>query len=361
MMRYHQKTTAAQIEDKTWVQEKQCFSCVNSGRVFHDDLGRRESRPSLNLTPVDNCHQSARYHAAMDAATKPTFYAYIAAAACCLGIAPFASKAGLNEGADPVLLALLITTLAVLGALVVVLINQPELPSIRDSKRVYAHLLAIGAFGSGAVTLLGILAMTETSATNRSLFQAMYPMATAICARLILGEQLRMVSYVTILVMCAGLYLTNSGSGGTEFGKAFWMLAATLPLIGLADVFAKKSLSDVEPQVVALFRLGFGALFLLLALPFMQADGWSQTLGVWQWILLAAAMKVGGLVTLYRAMDKTKASLVAGFIALAPVVTLGAEWVFFDSSFETLQLVGVLLVVCGAIWLARVSGDKTEE
>ncbi len=216
------------------------------------------------------------------------------------------------------------------------------------------HLLLIGALGSGAVVLLGILAMTGTTATNRSLFQAMYPVATAVTARLLLREQLATGAWALIGVMAAGLVLMNSDAEGLVINRAFWMLAATLPLIGLSDVYARRTLAAIAPATVAAARLGFGAAFLLLALPFTPAGAW-QGLGDQAIAVIGAGLAMAvGVLGLYRIMDRAGASRAAAFAALAPVVTAVAEAGLLGARFSALQLGGLALVVAAGIRLARV-------
>lgn len=207
--------------------------------------------------------------------------------------------------------------------------------------------------GSGAVVLLSTLAMTETTATNRSLFQSMYPVATAIAARFLLAEQLRALAYAVILVMSAGLFLMNTGPGGIVISWPFWALAATLPLIGLADVYAKRTLGDADPRFVAAGRLFFGTAVLLAVLPWTAAGQWLALADVWLWITVAGLAMAGGMLGLYRAMDVAGASLAAAFVGLAPVITATAEWLVLGTGFSALQLIGLALVVGGAVVLAQ--------
>lgn len=279
--------------------------------------------------------------------------ANIALAAACLGLAPLAKKAALTGGAKPFSLAIVATAVATVLALILLAVRGERAVIVRHPARTYLHVALIGVMGTGAVTLLAILAMTETTATNRSLFQSMYPVATAIAARFMLRERPGRGAYWLIALMCVGLYLTNSGgSWRLETGAAFWMLVATLPLIGLSDVYAKKTLSDARPEFVGAGRYLFGMIALLVTLPFTALGDWHALLAVWWWVLVAGATMVGGVYGLYRAMETAGASLAAAYIALAPVVTALAEWALLDATFGIWQVVGIGIVVGGAGALA---------
>lgn len=273
-------------------------------------------------------------------------------AAGCLGLAPLAKKAALTAGAAPLPLAVATTGVAAAVALTPLLAAGPGRTLAGHARTTWLHVFLVGAMGSGAVVLLSVLAMTETTATNRSLFQSMYPVATAIAARLLLGERLSGMAYGIILIMSAGLFLMNTGPGGIVIGRPFWLLAATLPLIGLADVYAKRTLGDADPRFVAAGRLLFGTLVLLVILPAGMPGEWSTLDGEWPWVAAAGLAMAGGMLGLYRAMAAAGASVAAAFIGLAPVITVTAEWLVLGASFSPLQLAGLALVAGGAAALA---------
>lgn len=223
------------------------------------------------------------------------------------------------------------------------------------SKRQLLPLLVNGALGSGFVSLFGILAMTETSAANRALFQSAYPAATALAARLLLGERLDWRAYLLIAMVCAGLLLMNlRESGGISLaGWPFWLLLATLPMIGLADVIAKRALSDQVPEVVAAGRAIGGCLVLALALPWLVHDPDGALAQVWPWLILSGMCMAAFTVALYRVFDQTFAAVAASLIALAPLLTLVAEMGLLGLSLTGIQWVGFVLVLASVVMLAR--------
>lgn len=266
-------------------------------------------------------------------------------------MAPIAKKAALAAGTTPLSLSIAVTAVAAAAALG--FFGRSGLGAFSGyGWGAYARVLLVGVMGSGAVVVLAVYAMTETSATNRSLFQAMYPMATAVSARLLLGERLKPVSYVLITVMCLGLFLVNSSDGRLVSGRAFWLLAATLPLVGLSDVIARRSLRDAQPAFVTLGRLLFGLLALCGLIPFTQVGDWVTLVSHWPLVLAAGLAMAGGILGLYRAMDVAGASLAAAFVALAPVVTAAADGYLFGTAFSVRQLLGIALTVAAAAVLA---------
>lgn len=297
------------------------------------------------------CRSSSR-NRAIKITNKRRLLPSIALAAAGLGLAPLAKKAALTAGSDAFALAIATAATAATIAVIVMLARSgPQMLSGHPPKT-WKHVFLVGAMGSGAVVLLAVLAMTETTATNRSLFQSMYPVATALAARLLLGERLDGIAYLLIAVMSGGLFMMNTGPSGLVIGRAFWLLAATLPLIGLADVYAKRTLARADPGFVVTGRFVFGVAVLLPFLPATGTDDWSMIASLWPWVLAAGSATAAGVLGLYRAMDTSGASLAAAFVALAPALTAAAEWLLLGTGFSTLQLAGLAVVVLGAAVLA---------
>jgi drug/metabolite transporter (DMT)-like permease len=282
-------------------------------------------------------------------------WAWLLVAVLALATAPLAHKMALGAGASALLVAsssALITAAAVVGWLVA-RGRIGQLRSMRVGQALW--LLLIGVLGSGLVSLFGILAMTETSASNRALFQSAYPAATALAARMLLGERLNARVYTWIGLVCIGLLLVNlERNGGLSLtGWPFWLLLSTLPMIGLADVIAKRSLDDQQPEVVAAGRAVGGALILVVALPWIVADAGDALARVWHWLLLSGLCMAAFTVALYQVFNRTFATVAAGLIALAPLLTLVGEIALVGLSLQPVQWIGFALVLLAVIGLSR--------
>lgn len=288
-------------------------------------------------------------------AFSPKFLAWTCLAVGALGSVPLAKKLALEAGGTPVGVAVLTTGFAAILVLVWVIVRGHGRRLLDLDRRSAPAVLAVGALGSGAVPLMGLLAMTATSASNRALFQSAYPAATAVAAWILLGERPSWVTRGLIVLVCSGLALMNLESGGDRIGPGwpFWLLLGTLPLIGLADVIAKKALDDRRPETVAAGRVVGGFCVLLLALPWFDAR-------LIETVRLASpSLAVAGLgmaifaVALYQVFDRTRASIAASLIALAPVLTLGGEAWMLGVTLTAVQWSGFLVVLAGVLALAR--------
>jgi len=280
--------------------------------------------------------------------------AWTALAVGALGLAPLAKKMALDAGAAtwPVAFMTAVVSALLVLAWLAVKGRFSSLGAMTHRQRL--AVLAVGALGSGLVPLLGIYAMTVTTASNRALFQSAYPAATALAAALLLGERLRALSYVLIGLVCIGLAMVNlEANGNLRLGWPFWMLLGTLPLIGLSDVIAKRSLDDQPPEIVAVGRALGGALILAVCLPWFGA-GLVEGLAVsWSWMLLAGACMAAFAVGLYKVFDLTEASIAASLVAMAPLLTLLLEALALGVSMSAVQVAGFALVLGAVIALAR--------
>jgi drug/metabolite transporter (DMT)-like permease len=284
-----------------------------------------------------------------------SFWSWTLAAVIALAFSPLAMKMALSVGGSTLPVALITALIAALLVCGWMLVRHkaPRLPRMRWRQR--WTLLLVGALSAGLVPLFGIVAMTETSASNRALFQSAYPAATAVAARFMLGERLGLFGYVLIALVCSGLVLMNvePGPGLSMLDWPFWLLLATLPMIGLADVLAKQNLIDQPPEVVAAGRAVGGVLVLALTLPWALPDVATTWLNAWPWLLLGGSCMGIFAVTLYQVFDRTKASLAASLMALSPVLTLAAESALLGVSLGAWQWAGFTLTLIALLWLSR--------
>ena len=284
-----------------------------------------------------------------------SFWSWTLAAVLALAFAPLAMKMALSVGGSTLPVALVTALVAALLVCGWMLARNKARRLPRMPWRQRRALLLVGALSAGLVPLFGIVAMTETSASNRALFQSAYPAATALAARFLLGERLGPLSYLLIALVCTGLVLMNiePGPGLSVLNWPFWLLLTTLPMIGLADVIAKRNLVDQPPEVVAAGRAVGGVLILALALPWAFPDLGTTLQAAWHWLLLGGVCMGIFAVALYQVFDRTAASLAASLVALAPVLTLAAEAALLGVSLNAWQWAGFVLVLVALLWLGR--------
>lgn len=276
----------------------------------------------------------------------------VAVTIAAFGMAPFFKKLAIVNGSSAWMAALVPVVCAALTTLLIAYSQRRELVACLFGRRQILALILVGVTATGLVTLLVAQALTTTTATNRSLFQAAYPAATLLLAHGLLGERLRLLQYGGIAVMMGGILLMNGSGGEVRFGQGFWLLCLTLPLIGFGDVYGKRLTRRLSPLLLSCGRSFYGALFIICTAPFLELGAWPGITNA-LWLAAAGVCQGLGIWTLYRAFRATKASLVASLIAAAPLVTASAELLFMDLALSAPQWFGVALVVSMAAWLAH--------
>lgn len=217
--------------------------------------------------------------------------------------------------------------------------------------------LAVMGFAGVTVFYVGFnLALVYTTASAVALIQGATPAITALLAVPLLGERPRRTGLLGIAVSMLGVALiVLVGSGGNApnplQGDALTLLAVVS--WSLYTILAKR-FDQVSPLVVTTAISLFGLVFLV---PFAAYD-----LAVRP---PAAVSLASGLAVLYlgacasalaylfwnRALLVFKASQVANFINLVPLVGVASAAVFLGEPLLPLQLVGGALVLLG-VWLS---------
>lgn len=283
------------------------------------------------------------------------FLVVMAGAVVCLGLVPVFEKLAVDSGAG------LFTLVVAINVVTVICLAAP---AWRQRPQRLTHgwrsLLLIGAIASGVVVLLNLWALETTTASHRSVFQAMYPAATTVFAFWLLGERLPLRGYLVIAAMMAGIIIMSGQGLRLEFVFGDLLLLLTLPMMGLCDAWARRSLTSLSAEWVAFGRFFFGTLT-LLALCLISGNqlDWPQQ-EAWLWILLSGVSIGLGIILLYRGMALKGASIAAGLIGLSPVITLLLEWLFLGGRFTVVELFGMLVVMMGGILLGRRYFQETD-
>jgi drug/metabolite transporter (DMT)-like permease len=273
------------------------------------------------------------------------------------GLAPLLKKVAIEGGVTPWTVSLVSACgAAAVSVLILARLRPRNLGQLFD-RRHFMPLLIIGVVATGIVTLLAAIALSTTTATNRSLFLSAYPAATLLFAHLILGERLRSQQYAAIALLLAGLVVMNDSGAGLKFTQGFWLLVVTLPLIGLTDVYSKRLVSDVRPLVLATGRNLYGTLFIAAVALFVEL-GDQLSFGQAVALLVAGGCQGIAVWTLFRAFERSKASLVSSLVAASPFVTLALEVTFLELRLTAVQWLGMFIVIAAAVWLAQTGRNQ---
>ena len=273
------------------------------------------------------------------------------------GLAPLLKKVAIEGGVTPWMVSLVSASGAAIVLLLILSRLRPKNLGQLFERHHLVPLLIIGIVATGIVTLLAAISLSTTTATNRSLFLSAYPAATLFFAHLILGERLRAQQYVAIALLLVGLVVMNDSSAGLKFTQGFWLLVVTLPLIGLTDVYSKRLVSDVSPLVLATGRNLYGTVF-IAAFAFFVELGDQLSFAQAVALLVAGGCQGIAVWTLFRAFERSKASLVSSLVAASPLVTLSLEVTLLDLRLTPVQWLGMFIVIAAAVRLSQTGRNE---
>jgi len=244
----------------------------------------------------------------------------------------FTDKAGINSGVDPAVFSFFRIFFGVL-IIGVIWFSFKKKGSLKFEKKNIKHLIIIGVLASGLSIILSISALKYTTATNKGIMQGLYTAGTMIMAYYFLREKLPKLYFPTFIVMIIGLIMLTS-KGFLEFpNKGDWLLFLTIPIPGICNIVAKKSMKNIKPLTVSFGRYIFGAVFLLVMLPFFGLHNIATLQNGIIWVILS--------------------TMAATMLMIGPAITAISEYLFLDQKFNSLQILGLILVLMAAIVMTR--------
>lgn len=281
---------------------------------------------------------------------------YLGLALLTFAFSHITDKLGMESGVDPTVF----TFFRILVGLMLVSTVWFSMRKKRDLVFYRKHikdLAIIGVLASGFLVLLMIIALSYTTATNRGIIQGMYTASTALFAYFMLHERLPRLFYPILGMMVVGLVLLTSNGFLELPNTGDWILIVTIPAVGFLNVFAKKTLDKIHSLTVAFGRYLFGALFLLLVMPFFGIQN-IDTLGNGVlWVVLSGLLSATRAIVFYKGIQIVGATLAATSLTLAPVVTAVSAYFILGETLSLLQLLGLVLVVGGALVVIRLKAS----
>jgi drug/metabolite transporter (DMT)-like permease len=267
------------------------------------------------------------------------------------GVSIFLNKFGVS-GFDP---ALFTTSKNILVALFLIttILALREWKTLQQlTKRQWAELATIGLIGGSVPFLLFFTGLKMTTGAQASFLHKTMFIWIAILAAITLKERVsKSMVLGGVLLLLGNLFILKIF--GWEFGTGdvliilatlFWSAEITL------SKYVLKRTKKLPGRVVALGRMGFGSLFLLI---YLAATGkmslYTALSGAqWGWILFTGALLYGYVFTFYEGLKHINASSAAALLLLGTVITtlLNLLW---TQTIGWHHVVGGLLLIGGTI------------
>ena len=175
--------------------------------------------------------------------------------------------------------------------------------------------------GLGNIAFYHLMSLGEKAVAIVPL-TALYPLVTVALALVLLKERINRVQSAGVVLALLAMYLFNAGSSGPVKAGVFLQALLSIALWGMAGFIQKLSTSHVSGEVSAFWFL-LAMVPVAVILPLVQRFAWRLPVVTWGWaIVLGLCFGLGNLTLLAAFASGGKASLVAPFCGLYPLVTV---------------------------------------
>lgn len=232
---------------------------------------------------------------------------------------------------------------------------RPQRLHVKGARR---HLLFAGA-GLCGVTLYFLLenmALQYTLASNVGVLVAISPLFTALLARLLLGERLRLGFFIGFVFALAGIVCINVNSGAVLRLNPLGDLLAVLAALTWAfySILTRRIGQMGYDTTLATRRIfGWGLLLMLPVLPFagVGTDATRLLLPTAAGNLAFLGLGASALcfVLWNFALSRLGPVTVSQYIYLIPLVTVGASLAVLGEPVTLLAVVGMALILAGLL------------
>ncbi len=227
--------------------------------------------------------------------------------------------------------------------------------------RDWARLATIGLLGGAVPFLLYFhgfqMAAAQGGAAAASLaYRGLFLVATVL-AVLVLRERLPRGFILAAALLLAGSVLLVALTGPIWTDGTVYVLAATVMWAG-EYTLSKHALRTLPSSTVALGRVGFGAVFLLVYLGFSGQVSAIAGFGGSDWMALglSALLLFGFVCTWYAGLRTVDLSVATSLLVLAFPVTWLLSVLSAGAPLPTVQAVGAAVIALGAALLVLAAG-----
>ena len=270
------------------------------------------------------------------------------------GLAIFINKFGIT-GMDPYFYTFAKNLVA--GALLISIVllakNWSSLKKLDKADK--WRLLLISIIGGALAFLLFFKGLTMTSAFKAGFIHKTLFIYVGILAAIFLKEKIsKSMLFGFISLLTGSILFLKITPQALNLGDLFIFIAVLLWAIEIA--ISKKTLQKVSGTVVATARMLGGSVFILLFLLFtgravlFTGINWTVLL----WMAIGGVLLTAYTWTFYNGLKHIKASVATSILTLGMAVTGLLSALFLDKSLNAQQLLGILLMVVGVIFVSKV-------
>lgn len=234
----------------------------------------------------------------------------------------------------------------------------PELKAFKKlSREQWAWVVTIGLLSGVVAPLFALIGLQETSAVNAVMLGRLEVVAAGLIAVFWLKEKVSRFQLVGAVLMFLGVAViaTEGFSVGLNFSGGDGFVIAGALLWAIANVFFRRSLRHLKPEIMVLMRNTLGGIALLLALPFFvnfQHDFSSLESSQILLTLLAfsAFSIILGQFLWYRSLELISTTLASSVSLLMPLFGVALAVIILKEQVLFHHLWGGAFVVLGLVF-----------
>jgi len=241
------------------------------------------------------------------------------------------------------------------------------IPRQRLSRGDLARIFAMALLEPGLYFYAEAEGIKRTLASTAAILIAAIPLFVLVLEALWLKVRVRAAEVALILVSLGGIYLLVAGGagsafGGTAVGNGLVLLAAIAA--SFYTVLARKLLTRISALTLTFYQSAFAAAFYL---PLALFDTWRGAgpsvtrQGVLSLVYLGLFCSFVAYSLLNFCLGRMKASFVAAFTNVIPVVATAVAFFALDERLVVLQLVGGAVVLASMTTLTCIAPKVAEE
>ena len=264
------------------------------------------------------------------------------------GVSIFTNKYGVSK-VEPYTFTFLKNVVVATFLLSLVLFTK-ELKTTNLKKKQIYQLILIGLIGGSIPFLLFFKGLSMTSASVGGFIHKTLFIFASFFALIFLKEKIPKKMLIIALILIIGNFLLlNLKSFSFGIGE-FLILIATV-MWGLENVISKNILKQLSGNLVALGRMFFGSLFILLFLIFTNKINVisSLTYNDVIWILLTSVLLLFFVITYYNGLKYIKVSVATSILLLGSPITTLLSYLFSNYNISINELFGMVLILVGII------------
>jgi len=268
------------------------------------------------------------------------------------GVSVFVNKFAVASLGSPVLLPAVKNSLV--GVLLLgLIVSSGKWREVKAlSKKQVAQLLTIGVVGGFLPFYLFFTGLAQIPAVNANLIHKTLVIWVAILAVPLLKEKVSKLTGLAVLLLFAG-NLPLGGFNGFGYSAGELMVFGATLLWALETILVKKTLADVNPDLVAASRMGTGSLlltiFAAISSPASFGNIFSMSSAQWFWIILTAWFLFGYVSLWYRALKFASAVSVSAVLVSATLLTTALSAIFVTHTLSLQIVIQSLAIILGAI------------